>query len=366
MSAQTGMISYAQNYEDVMLERIFAHVQSGFYVDVGACHPVNDSVTQHFYLRGWSGINIEPQPSLYAELQRERPRDCNLNLCIGNQPGIQTLYITADIGTSTLDAALGDSYRKAGNVTQQIDVNVISLNDIWRQHVGERPVQFLKIDVEGFEKSVLASADFTRVTPAVLLIEAVHPQTRAPTHDEWEYLLLEHYEAFYFDGLNRFYRRRDYPLDLVRCSVPPNVFDHFTTHREHLAEQACLHLRAENQSYREQLPNLAHWLTQKDAALADAAQAYTTLRADDQACHEQLQEAAQLLAQKDAALANAAQAYQALHTENQACHEQLQGAARLLAEKDAALADAAAAYQALRAAFDARSSEMPENTNNKQ
>jgi hypothetical protein len=43
------MISYAQNHEDVLLERCFGTQQSGFYVDVGAWEPVLHSVTQHFY-----------------------------------------------------------------------------------------------------------------------------------------------------------------------------------------------------------------------------------------------------------------------------------------------------------------------------
>lgn len=45
------MISYAQNFEDVMLERAFADLEIGFWVDVGAWDPDTDSVTRHFYDR---------------------------------------------------------------------------------------------------------------------------------------------------------------------------------------------------------------------------------------------------------------------------------------------------------------------------
>ena len=44
-------VSYAQNYEDVMLWRALKHVKKGFYVDVGANDPKFDSVTQAFYGR---------------------------------------------------------------------------------------------------------------------------------------------------------------------------------------------------------------------------------------------------------------------------------------------------------------------------
>lgn len=53
-------ISYAQNYEDVMLHRALKGVEKGFYIDVGANDPVQYSVTKAFYERGWRGINIEP------------------------------------------------------------------------------------------------------------------------------------------------------------------------------------------------------------------------------------------------------------------------------------------------------------------
>ena len=53
-------ISYAQNFEDVILRRALKDIEKGFYVDVGAHDPVIDSVTKAFYDLGWRGINIEP------------------------------------------------------------------------------------------------------------------------------------------------------------------------------------------------------------------------------------------------------------------------------------------------------------------
>ena len=60
----SSFVSYAQNYEDLMLWRALRHVEQGFYVDCGAYDPEEHSVTKAFYERGWSGINIEPVPSL--------------------------------------------------------------------------------------------------------------------------------------------------------------------------------------------------------------------------------------------------------------------------------------------------------------
>ena len=68
-----NFISYAQNLEDVMLYRILKRVEAGFYIDVGAQHPVLDSVNKAFYDRGWRGINIEPNSEDFSLLQKERP-----------------------------------------------------------------------------------------------------------------------------------------------------------------------------------------------------------------------------------------------------------------------------------------------------
>jgi hypothetical protein len=77
------MISYAQNFEDVLLGRVFHNRTDGFYVDVGAGDPVELSVTKWFYDLGWSGINIEPNPTFHRKLVAERLRDVNLNCGAG-------------------------------------------------------------------------------------------------------------------------------------------------------------------------------------------------------------------------------------------------------------------------------------------
>ena len=51
-------ISYAQNFEDVILQRCFANIKNGFYIDLGAWSPDIDSVTKSFYLRNWTGILV--------------------------------------------------------------------------------------------------------------------------------------------------------------------------------------------------------------------------------------------------------------------------------------------------------------------
>ena len=74
------IISYAQNFEDVMLERAFANVEAGFWIDVGAWDPDVDSVTRHFSDRGWRGVNCEPNPHYFNLYRDRRPRACVISM----------------------------------------------------------------------------------------------------------------------------------------------------------------------------------------------------------------------------------------------------------------------------------------------
>ena len=67
-----NFISYAQNYEDVILWRALKHIEKGFYIDIGANDPVIESVSNAFYEKGWRGINIEPAASWFKKLEKIR------------------------------------------------------------------------------------------------------------------------------------------------------------------------------------------------------------------------------------------------------------------------------------------------------
>ena len=68
-------LSYAQRFEDFHLWRCFGGQSGGFYIDIGAGHPVYDNVSFAFYLAGWRGICVEPNPALAALNRAVRRRD---------------------------------------------------------------------------------------------------------------------------------------------------------------------------------------------------------------------------------------------------------------------------------------------------
>jgi hypothetical protein len=79
-----GRITYSQEGEDMVLARLFEGLgRPGFYVDIGAHHPVRFSNTFYFYRRGWHGVNVDALPGTAMLFQRMRPRDKTIECGVG-------------------------------------------------------------------------------------------------------------------------------------------------------------------------------------------------------------------------------------------------------------------------------------------
>jgi len=241
--------SYAQNFEDVMLWRALGHLDTGFYIDVGAQDPVIDSVTCAFYERGWRGINVEPVPAYYAALVAARPEDINLQAVAVDSPGAVTLYNVVDTELSSLDPSIAPMHAGRGFKVERLMVEQTTLAAICNRHAPPE-IHFLKVDVEGVERETLAGGDWHAYRPWIVLVEATVPNSPEESWAPWEPILTSAgYRFVWFDGLNRFYIARERAAELERhFRIPPNVFDQFQKIypaqqrelRHHIAEAAAL------------------------------------------------------------------------------------------------------------------------------
>jgi len=237
------MISYSQNFEDVILERYFKDKNDGFYIDIGAADTKIHSVTKHFYDKGWHGINVEPSPVLYGLLQQERTRDINLNIVVCEQDGLVEFFDIPKAGLSSINKEYVDSAMNNilqlnydGNKLDAINTSLLEssrLENLFEKYTKNVEVDFLKIDVEGAEEQVIKSNNWSLFRPKVLVIEATLPNTQIESYKLWEKVLLQaDYSFVYFDGLNRFYLRDDLAEGRKFFSYPPCVFDDFTRSSE--------------------------------------------------------------------------------------------------------------------------------------
>jgi FkbM family methyltransferase len=233
------LISYAQNFEDIMLARALGGVEHGYYIDIGAAWPDFDSVTKFFYDKGWSGINIEPNPRIFETLQKNRKKDKNICTAVGDCPGVMPMYFFDETGLSTLVEAIAENNIEMGFSSFRSEISVVTLNEIWKKFVPKgQEVHFLKIDVEGFEKSVIASNDWLQNRPWIVIVEATLPLSQIESYSVWEEMLLRaRYDFVYADGLNRFYISSEHAELKNSFIYPPNIFDNFKSAAQVNAEE---------------------------------------------------------------------------------------------------------------------------------
>jgi FkbM family methyltransferase len=220
-------ISYAQRYEDLHLMRCFSAQATGFYIDIGAGHPVYDNVSFGFYLGGWHGIMVEPNSWLAQLSAAVRPRDVCVQALVGATEGVATYYLIEHFHglSTTVESNARAAQQEYGKAAQALPVEMTTLAALCAQHAPSA-IDFLKIDVEGAEKEVLSGNDWTRFRPKVVVAEALAPLTLRPAWDDWEPALLEQgYRFAFFDSLNRYYVAEERADLAARLADEPAAFD---------------------------------------------------------------------------------------------------------------------------------------------
>lgn len=221
----TSLISYAQNFEDVMLWRALSHVEQGFYIDIGANDPLIDSVSLTFHEHGWRGIHVEPTTYYAERLIQQRPGDTVIQAAVGNGSDVLQFFEIPHTGISTAVPAIAQEHRESGFDVHEITVASITLSAIL-ESCTEPEIHWLKIDVEGFEQQVLSSWRASLLRPWIVVVESTYPNSQIETHQQWEPLILaKGYTFVYFDGLSRFYVASGHDELFRAFSSGPNIFD---------------------------------------------------------------------------------------------------------------------------------------------
>jgi FkbM family methyltransferase len=220
-------ISYAQRFEDLYLMRCFPEQREGFYIDIGAGHPVYDNVSFAFYLKGWRGITVEPNPWLSQLSRAVRPRDRHVEALVGAHGGEARFYLVREFHglSSMIEAHARAALSEFGKPSDALTLPLTTLRELCIGQVAGS-FEFLKIDVEGAEKDVLVGGDWQRFRPKVVVVEALAPFTLAPAWEAWEPILTGHgYRHAGFDGLNRYYVAEEASELADRFGAAPASFE---------------------------------------------------------------------------------------------------------------------------------------------
>ncbi len=179
------------------LLELFGEKTDGFYVDVGAHHPKRYSNTHLLHVKGWKGVNIDPDVNAIALFNRARPGDTNINTGVAKKAGFMEYFSFSDPAVNSFVEKEAQRWMKKKWITflGMKSVPVQPLARIFEDSVGDTCINLLSVDTEGMGLEVLESNDWNRWKPSVIVVE----------DDVREYLARQGYLFFRACGLSDIY-----------------------------------------------------------------------------------------------------------------------------------------------------------------
>jgi FkbM family methyltransferase len=202
-------ISFSQSGEDLIVKYIFDYIgiQKPSYIDIGAHHPYHISNTALFYQNGSRGINIEPDPTLFAEFLIHRKGDKNLNIGVSDSNSELDFYIMSAPTLNTFSKEEAEKYIHEGNYTiERVDkINVRTLVNVLNDFSNGVFPQFLSIDAEGVDEIIIKEIDFDKNFPIVICVETISFSTSGngvKNTDLIEYIVSKGYMLYADTNIN--------------------------------------------------------------------------------------------------------------------------------------------------------------------
>ena len=201
--------SYSQEGEDLVLARILANlnVSKGFFVDIGAHHPTRFSNTYYFYLRGWRGINVDALPGTKSLFERMRSRDISIECGVGAKKDSLKYFSFNEPALNTFsEQEAAKKNEPPYHIVETIEIPIITLKQILDENMPKgMQIDFMTIDVEGFDHKVIASNDWSRYRPSVILVELLNTEIEQLGKHPTSQLLHSHNYRFFSKTYNTFF-----------------------------------------------------------------------------------------------------------------------------------------------------------------
>lgn len=171
---------YSQFGQDEFIyNSFFKNKKDGFFVDIGASDPVEGSNTLFFEELGWNGILVEPNKFDVEKLRQKRKSPVE-NVAIYNKSG-NSEFLALTGYTKVLSGLLTEQdprhlnrikseIAQFGGEAEIINVETITFGDLLDKH-NQTKIDYLSIDTEGSEFSILESIDYDKFNITCISVE---------------------------------------------------------------------------------------------------------------------------------------------------------------------------------------------------
>ena len=164
-------ISYAMDGEDLAINLFNKKEGKGFYVDIGAHHPIQRNNTNLLFQKGWEGINIDINEFSIDLFNFLRPNDLNILTAISDKEGEISFYYQKKFSQlNTTDKKIANENFQ-GNFKERIVKCQTIENILKNSKYKDQKIDFLNIDIEGAEMKVLKTLNFEKYNPTLICIE---------------------------------------------------------------------------------------------------------------------------------------------------------------------------------------------------
>jgi FkbM family methyltransferase len=174
----TGISFPGQAGQDLLAYLYFRGKKDGFFLDIGAHDGRTHSNSFVFEQLGWRGVCVEPLPDVFKLLRRNRRCDC-YQAALAGRSDPQAGFIHA-LGMDTLSGLEREMARshegwivQEGGRPERITVKAITFPELMDGYPGIRTIDFLSLDVEGAELSILKSIDFDHYNFGLITVECI-------------------------------------------------------------------------------------------------------------------------------------------------------------------------------------------------
>ncbi len=187
--------TYSMDGEDLQIKKYFGNKKNGFYIDVGAYHPIQRNNTVLLHQMGWEGINIDVSNFSIKLFNHLRPNDINLNIAISKKSGEVDMFYQKKLSQLTTIKRQTANNVFQGKIMSKKIISKTLTEVLNNSKYNQKKIDFLDIDVEGADLEVLESLDFNIYAPEIVCVEDISKNKK--NSDIFNFLLEKNYKKIW-------------------------------------------------------------------------------------------------------------------------------------------------------------------------